>query len=118
MRSYISLVSERFIFDSFKIFILGGMGDTLTSTRKAYLSLAVKYDGSGWTEVGSLMATRIYHRSIVTDGTIMHIGGYGQKYVSKLKTVFQISLRQFEKWTPNGNSFDKEQFSATLNEYY
>ena len=39
------------------------------------LSLAVKFDGADWTEVGSLLNARSGHRSIVMDNTIVHIGG-------------------------------------------
>ena len=40
------------------------------------LTLAIKYDGTTWTQVGSLMNQRYAHRSIVIDNSIMHIGGW------------------------------------------
>ena len=40
-------------------------------------TLACKYDGTEWTEFGSLLNGREGYRSIVLDNTIMHIGGYG-----------------------------------------
>ena len=41
------------------------------------LTLAAKYDGTDWTEVGSLLQPRYVHRSIVINNSIMHVGGYG-----------------------------------------
>ena len=40
-------------------------------------SLAVKYAGADWTEIGSLLNARHGHRSIVMENTIVHIGGLG-----------------------------------------
>ena len=43
--------------------------------EKTYLNLAIKYDGTGWTQAGSLINRRGAHRSIVINNSIMHIGG-------------------------------------------
>ena len=44
------------------LFLLGGNGDLYTS-----VSIAAKYDGITWTEVGPLLAHRAGHRSITHD---------------------------------------------------
>ena len=72
------------------IFILGGYGNS------NYLTLAVKYGGSGkWSEVGELLKPRYSHRSIVIDNTIMHIGGYSKSsgdllVIKRLNYLFKI----------------------------
>ena len=45
-----------------------------------YLNLAVKYDGS-WTGIGNLNWVRAGHRSVVSGNSIIHIGGYWERFV-------------------------------------
>ena len=41
------------------------------------LTMAVKYDGNGWTQIGQLLQGRYQHRSVVNGNAIMHVGGSG-----------------------------------------
>ena len=52
------------------IIILGGRD------LNGWSTVEVQYDGTTWTPIGSLLNPRAYHRSIVIDNFIMHIGGY------------------------------------------
>ena len=63
------------------------------SSRNAYRLKTAECNGNintegcfmNWELIGSLLATRYYHRSVVKDNTVIHIGGTGstQEYIEK-----------------------------------
>jgi len=57
-------------------FNLGGLADYSPSNMVAKMGRN-SFDENGWTNVGTLLAGRSSHRSILLGNKIFHIGGYG-----------------------------------------